>query len=187
MPIEAPTLAKAVERFKDHLNRVLALTVTQSRLVQVRAKDSPHFSIGFRGEQGKPIAALMNTRFGPMELSLGQLCEGIPLGEGKFRLLTGGYRYALTEASSDEPWIRWEYRRAQPEHQRWCRHHLQGDIALPIRGRVNLNDLHLPTGYVTIEEVIRFCITDLLVKPLSQEWHEVLQDSYRKFKEEFAA
>jgi hypothetical protein len=34
--------------------------------------------------------------------------------------------------------------------------------------------------------VIRFCIIDLGVSPLSSGWHEVLEDSYRLFKTKFA-
>ena len=51
---------------------------------------------------------------------------------------------------------------------------------------MRLNDLHLPTGFTTIEEVLRFCIVDLGVTPLSDEWDRVLTDSYEKFKGDFA-
>jgi len=40
-----------------------------------------------------------------------------------------------------------------------------------------LNDLHLPTGWVRLEEVLRFCIVDLGVRPLSPRWHEALVES----------
>ena len=42
-----------------------------------------------------------------------------------------------------------------------------------------LNELHLPTGWVPIEEVLRFCIDDLGVRPLSPGWHETLAASAR--------
>jgi hypothetical protein len=47
---------------------------------------------------------------------------------------------------------------------------------------VRLNDLHLPTGFTTIEDVLRFCIVDLAVAPLSPEWDQVLNESYQTFK-----
>ncbi|MCC6495797.1 MAG: hypothetical protein IT193_06010 [Propionibacteriaceae bacterium] len=50
---------------------------------------------------------------------------------------------------------------------------------------VSLIDLHLPTGYVTLEDVIRFCIHDLGVPPLRPNWHEILVQSYREFKDQF--
>jgi hypothetical protein len=49
-----------------------------------------------------------------------------------------------------------------------------------------LNDVHLPTGYVTFEDVIRFCVVDLEVAPLAQNWHRVLRESHRRFMKEFA-
>jgi hypothetical protein len=48
-----------------------------------------------------------------------------------------------------------------------------------------MNNLHLPTGFVALEEVLRFCIVDLGVNPLSDEWNGVLEESYRLFKTEF--
>lgn len=68
-----------------------------------------------------------------------------------------------------------------------CRHHLQGPLLVPFgRHELNLNDFHLPTGYTTIEDVIRFCIVDLGASPLSRDWHETLEGSYRLFKTKFA-
>ena len=83
--------------------------------------------------------------------------------------------------------MRWEYERQWPdEDARWCRHHLQGPIQLPIGDDpVVLNTVHLPTGYVTVEDVIRFCIVDLEVRPLSNDWHQELEESYRRFRTEY--
>jgi hypothetical protein len=59
-------------------------------------------------------------------------------------------------------------------------------MALLIHGHtVSLNDLHLPTGYVPFEEVLRFCIADLGVSPFAEDWDSVLQESYDLFKTEF--
>jgi hypothetical protein len=33
--------------------------------------------------------------------------------------------------------------------------------------KISLNDVHVLTGFVTVEEVLRFCIVDLGVPPLS--------------------
>jgi hypothetical protein len=52
--------------------------------------------------------------------------------------------------------------------------------------KVALNAFHLPTGWVTFEEVVRFCLMDLGAEPLTTRWHSVLLDSYRRFREEFA-
>ena len=96
------------------------------------------------------------------------------------------YRYTLTPAGADEPLLRWEYVRSPPPGAEWCRHHLQGSEELEINGYVvPLDAFHLPTGYVTFEEVLRFCIVDLGVLPLHRNWSAILRDSYEQFKAEF--
>lgn len=178
MPIEGRTLHEAVGKFRDHLNRVLAHTVTRTPLVAVSLRG---VHLAFR-QAGKPIEARLSTRFGPMGLYLGQICESTA-SKGRHRLRTVGYRYTLRLASASEPLLRWEYVKEPPPPGLWCRHHLQGDVPLRF-GRVNrsLNDFHLPTGFVTIEEILRFCIVDLGVRPLSKNWHKILQDSYECLK-----
>jgi hypothetical protein len=46
--------------------------------------------------------------------------------------------------------------------------------------------LHVPTGWVTIEEVIRFLIQELHVTPLSQNWDAILRESEQSFRERTA-
>jgi hypothetical protein len=43
--------------------------------------------------------------------------------------------------------------------------------------------LHIPTGWVTVESVVRFLLTDLKVKPLRPNWEEILADSEEQFRE----
>lgn len=119
-----------------------------------------------------------------MLLAIGQNCGSVLTKEGPHQLVTVEYRYTLPPEGTDEPLLRWEYVR-QPDGP-WCRHHLQGTVPLRIgRETVTLNDLHLPTGYVTIEEVLRFCIVDLGVEPLAGDWDRTLRESYERFKTEF--
>ncbi len=184
MPYLGATLKDAAREFCDALNRVLNMTVTKRRLVEVGPKDQPNAQrqVTFR-QAGSLVTATLNTRFGPMGLYVGQVCDSVEMQQGR-QLVTAGYRYTLTPEEADEALLRWEYVR-QPEGL-WCRHHLQGPVPLALGRRepVPLNDLHLPTGYVTIEEVIRFCIVDLGVEPLSKEWDAILTESYEKFKVE---
>jgi hypothetical protein len=91
-------------------------------------------------------------------------------------------------ADDREPFVRWEYvKPLRPKSVRRCRHHLQGPIELAMGPKkVALNAFHLPTGWVTFEEVIRFCVVNLRVQPIATNWNSVLLESYRRFKEEFA-
>jgi hypothetical protein len=43
--------------------------------------------------------------------------------------------------------------------------------------------VHIPTGWVTVEEIIRFLISDLGVKPKEQDWEKELRDSEELFKQ----
>lgn len=55
-------------------------------------------------------------------------------------------------------------------------------------GAIDLNKAHLPTGWVTIEEVIRFLIVALGVDPpCGQEWPKKLAESQRAFYPEDTA
>jgi hypothetical protein len=47
---------------------------------------------------------------------------------------------------------------------------------------LNLEDLHLPTGWITVEEIIRFLICDFGVRPKSKNWDVILQNSEDLFK-----
>jgi len=185
VPITGRTLAEASAKFRDHLNDVLARTVTPTRLIMVEAVGSlSRFQLAFR-QGGAPVEAPLSTRFGRVGLYLGQTCESTVGDDGLHRLRTVSYRYTLTPDGAREPLVRWEYEK-KPKGP-YCRHHLQGDLALPFgRTTVPLNDLHLPTGFTTVEEVLRFCIVDLGGPPLSENWDAILTRSYELFKEDFA-
>jgi hypothetical protein len=180
----AASLEEVAAIFRDHLNAVLARTVTRTRLVPLKVKTG--IQIAFR-QGGAPTEALLHTRYGRMALYLGQTCESVVTEQRAHRLRTVSYRYTLRHDDSQEPVFRWEYEKHPPHPGMHCRHHLQGDIPLRIgRRELSLNDLHLPTGFVTLEEVLRFCIVDLQVEPLSDNWHEILAESYEHFKTDFA-
>lgn len=41
---------------------------------------------------------------------------------------------------------------------------------------------HLPTDRISLEEVVRYCITELEVEPQRNDWKEVLDDAEVRFK-----
>ena len=107
--------------------------------------------------------------------------------DGRFELYTRNYAYRLTMTNDRQPFVRWEYFRPQGIGQVNCRHHLQGPIELKMgQQTASLDGFHLPTGWVTFEEVARFCIVDLEVPPRRRNWNRLLLNSYEKFKKEFA-
>ncbi len=183
MPITGRTLAEAAHTFRDHINYVLARTVTQTPVVLVPSLQ--RFQITFR-QAGQPIQASLNTRFGRMGLYFGQVCDSVVREDGFHILRTVSYKYALYPERGEEPVIRWEYVREPRPGDLSCRHHVQGPIPLRLNDHtISLNEIHLPTGYVTFEEILRFCIVDLGVSPLNAEWDRILRESYEQFKIEF--
>lgn len=97
------------------------------------------------------------------------------------------YRYALGHNQGSEPVFRWESSSPDlADRALWNRFHVQGAVAVSLSTRrppVSLNDLHLPTGAIPIEDVIRFCIVDLGVTPLSDDWDARLRESRRLTRE----
>jgi hypothetical protein len=170
--------------FADHLNTVLNRTVTRMRLVPLVRGDS--LMLGFR-QAGSATVATLSSTFGPLELYLGQVCRATQAAPGEYQLATVQYGYSIGTPGS-EPTVRWEYRRTrQQPDATWCRHHIQGPIDIPMgSGSLRLNNVHVPTGWVTVEEVLRFCLAELSVPPLSEDWDRVLEASYKQFKTEFA-
>jgi hypothetical protein len=184
VPIIGRTAAEAVTTFREHLNWLLARTVTERPLVFFTVGE--RMSLAFR-HHGRPAAATLGTRFGQFALFLGQTCVATLTDDRQYRLRTVSYRYTLRRDDDAEPLLRWEYEKFPRPPGEYCRHHLQGAITLPLPpSRVSLNDMHVPTSFVTIEEVLRFCIVDLGVPPLSGDWHRLLSESYERFKTDFA-
>ncbi len=53
-------------------------------------------------------------------------------------------------------------------------------------GHLDLDKAHVPTGWVTIEEVIRFLIVDLGVEPpCGSDWVQCVTKSETRFYQEF--
>ena len=62
--------------------------------------------------------------------------------------------------------------------------HIRTNVAcLEDRRSLNLSQLHLPSGWITIEEVIRFLIHELQLRPKSDNWDRLLLESEQKFRE----
>lgn len=191
MPIRGKSLGEASRFFVDHVNTLLHTTITQTPLSLELGRDMGMANIRFRsGVQAS--TALLQTRYGLYGLTglyIGHLCDSVVGNDGLHSLRTVSYRYALIPDGHREPLMRWEYVRF-PDDALYCRHHSQGPIQLGIADRggasAMLNDWHLPTGWVSIEEVVRFCIVDLDVKPISDDWSAILHNSNTHFKTEFA-
>lgn len=142
-----------------------------------------------RDMAGPQAIAIDTEGYGKLYVSFAQALRVLP-EDKEWRLITERYWYRIQRAPGmrEQALIRWEYDRTLAAGKRHCRHHVQqaGDLAFG-DGLLDLNKAHLPTGWVTIEEVLRFLIVDLrIAPPCGEEWADVLEESERAFHEEFS-
>ena len=186
MSITARSLDAAVREFKDQVDGLLNGTLTLARIQPNRLDGkkgrSTLVAIGLRSSRGVPGASLLSRTYRTrLVLSVGQHLMSEVTNSGDHVLRTVKYRYGLTLEGENDALIRWEYDRQRLDQR--CRHHIQGAPEVIIKNQhVPLKDFHLPSGYVPLEEVIRFCIVDLGVKPLSENWDDILTESYQRFR-----
>ena len=178
MSTSGRTLQDAGRKLTDHFNRLLNRTLTHRRLISYIEREDEFVIIQFR-QAGHVQPVRLNTQYGPMDLGLSLHCVPEVETRRRVNLRATWYRYTLQPHDQREPMFRWEYV-AEPEGEDafWARHHIQGPAPINVGSQyVSLNDLHVPTGPVPIEEIIRFCINDLGVAPLSDDWDATLLES----------
>ena len=139
----------------------------------------------------------IDTSYGRLHLSLAQEIyaeeQSDEPSDRRFRLTSLRYWYRLLQRPDpkEQALLRWEYDKKLRVGSNTCRHHIQQAATLKIpslEAELDLNKLHLPSGWVTIEELIRFIICELHFKaPCGDEWPEILEASERKFYEEFTS
>jgi len=182
--ITGRSLDKAASRWCDDLNRLLNKTVTRARMVATAGPGQ--VSIALR--EGSDVGAKVKTRYGSVILSLQQRLRTEVDAHGMHRLHTVRYRYSLAASRRTAALVRWDYLCADDHGGAIvCRHHIQGTLPVQLpKETLRLDDFHMPTGYVAIEEVLRFLLADLDVPALSDEWDQLLRDSYAAFRKQRA-
>lgn len=192
--IRGKTPGECFDQFAEHLNVLLQSTLSRKAHVRISVLDDGGIekgTLGWSDEKFLPVT----TQYGRLYLWLAQSleCTHEPkeAANRRYRLSTREYWYRLqrTEALDGASLIRWEY--TSPQHdkykgKRWCWRHVQldGSTDLP-GGKMNFDRLHTPSGYVVIEDVLRYLFNDLKVKPQSRDWHDLLIESEKKFKRDF--
>jgi hypothetical protein len=192
MPIVGHSLEEAANNFVDYLNGVLFKTITQVPLQVLPVRERDCVSLGFRQAAGPQLAEL-RSKYGKLFLSLSQNCTSHKRSDGFHELRTSKYWYYIYNEDG-RPIIRWEYARdwdqkgTAKKPKFYCRGHVQGAIPITMnKASLLLDDVHAPTGYVTVEDIARFCIEDLEVKFKDRpaDWHTLLVNSYVKFCQDF--
>lgn len=196
MPIFAHKPWAAFKEFQTHVQRLVGqLLPTQQHVSLIGATGDDYTAyLGFAPSPGsaRPTVAL-DTTHGRVQLYFRQeLHTEHEKGSG-YRLTTRRYWYHPYKCDAIDAFMRWEYvdRKLEPEAH-YPRHHLHiHDVVIPVDGSntgIDLKKTHLPTGWVTIEEVIRFLIGELgVTSPCGDRWDQELCDGERRFYEEFTS
>jgi hypothetical protein len=177
------TPAEVFRTFREHLNSLLHRTITDAPLSLTQGAGSQEAKVSF-GTPSDPIAAALRTK--PWHLYLGQTLIAVPEGKRKWRLRTLQYSYWIQDGpSKDDRWFfRFEYVSRELEQFLHPRHHLHMPLQMECPKKpIDLAKAHLPTGWVTVEELIRFLIHSLRVRPRHPNWDTLLRDSEEKFRE----
>jgi hypothetical protein len=87
---------------------------------------------------------------------------------GPWKVLTVAYYYVLEDAEGRELFA-YHWHPAGPSTVRFPHLHLGIGVA-----REQFTTIHAPTGRIGLEEVLRFAITELRVRPLRRDWMDVL-------------
>jgi hypothetical protein len=186
MPIFGRTPRDCFDQFTEHASALVAATVTKRHPLLRAIPAERRMMLSFRSQW--PVAIPIDTAHGRLYFYLGQLLEATDDLEHGFRLITRQYWYRLqhSEDRRSKATIRWEYDRSTAPDGH-ARHHTQMAAKLALGDKtLDLNKAHLATGWTTMEEVIRFLIVDLDMRPpCGDEWPAVLEASERKFFEDF--
>jgi hypothetical protein len=168
-------------KFKDHLNDLLHHTITKASLVQIVHGNRAFLEFRL----GQTSTAVIVGKGYHLFLSQALEAEKIKVRRYKLRTLAYAYRIGSGPNREDKWLIRWEYQPSEGVFRALHpRHHCHLPTELTFGRRIlNLDRLHIASGWVTIEEVIRFLIQELKVKPQSADWDFRLRASEAKFRE----
>lgn len=196
MPIFGRKPWAAFKAFETHVQQLVGQLLPTQQPVNLMGsrddEDTAYLAFAPRSGSARPTVALATT-YGRVQFYFRQeLRVEHEKGTG-FRLTTRRYWYHLYKGDAIDAFMRWEYvdRKLEPD-ARYPRHHLHvHDVVLPVGDSgagIDLKKAHLPTGWVTIEEVLRFLINELgVTPPCGDRWNDELLDGERRFYEEFTS
>lgn len=120
---------------------------------------------------------VLRSAVGDLRLSAGQRFAIIPDADGGWRVGTRQYVYSIDVAEAAQQryeLLNWHW---HPPEMPLPHIHVRGDH--PQLG--DLENYHLPSGRVSFEQVIRLLIADFQVRPLREDWEDVLSEAEARF------
>jgi len=175
---------KIIKEFRQYIASQLNSTVTDAPVSQFIMEKSPiqwRARISLGGKMGDPRA--IPLRPAPWHLALSQHIAVARDRKRNWSLRTLEYSYWMQggpDLASD-----WYFRFEYKSREVLDTLHPQSHLHLPLfldcgTRRMNLSRVHIPTGQVTLEEIIRFLIQELGVKARSKDWDAALRISEEK-------
>ena len=95
---------------------------------------------------------------------------------GPFKVKTTAYQYAIDDEKEKELFaFQWH-----PDSKIKFPHlHLGSSAKIAEK---TLKKLHLPTGRIALEQVLRLAVEDLGIKPLNRRWDAILSEAQQRFE-----
>lgn len=179
---------KVIQAFHGNIAELLNSTVTDAPVSITLVRRSVSELEGTVALGGKAnIARAVPLRPKPWHLAVALRVAAIREEKTKdWRLVMRQYTYRIQGGPSlDSEWyFRFEYKSREVERSLHPRHHLHLPLSLECgTKRIDLSRVHIPTGWVTMGELIRFLIEELGVRVKAREWDSVLRRSEERFME----
>ena len=170
------TEAEAVQTFLDPLQQ--SISCVSSTVLNVRggyfASNKPHvLTIG----SGAPVRLSSEMGVALGGTILYRVVEA-PGDHGPWKVSTAGYLYALEDLHRRE-YIGYHWHPESRSDETTPHLHVGPAIC---QEKHLLDKQHVPTGRISLEEVLRFAITALDVKPLRPDWADILGHNQRAFE-----
>ena len=108
-----------------------------------------------------------------LSLTMDVFYEAVPaaVGSRRWRIATTGYRYTLGD-SEDREFVSYHWHPRGPSPVTTPHLHLGSRL---VRPGLPFAGVHLPSGFVTLADVLRTVIAELGVKPRRGDWEAVLR------------
>lgn len=124
-----------------------------------------------------PLASTKTGRRVQLFVTEDYVVQSLETGRSAFEVLRAGYRHQIHEPDGREllafHWHPYSMSNARSPHL-----HLSSRIPSFELGananQVNLADMHIPTGVVTLADVVRLLITEFGVEPRRPDWESIL-------------
>lgn len=100
--------------------------------------------------------------------------------EDNFRISTLRYYYVFWTPRADERVIDWHYHRRKTNTVE-AHLHIRDDVRHRAGGHA-LVDLHIPTGRVPLEDIVRFLIQEQNLSPRKTNWKDILDATEARFQ-----